>query len=136
MPTAPPPGWWSRNWIWCVPVLVVTAAVFIAGCIFLLVSLVFGAIKSTEPYKDSVAKAMSDPQVQEALGTPIKDGFFFTGNINTSNDSGDASLSIPLEGPKGKGTLHVEGTRSGGVWTYPVREFTRSGTPGKIQLGP
>ena len=136
MPAVLPPGWWSRNWIWCVPVLVVSAAVFIAGCLFLLVSLVFGAMKSSDPYKDSLAKAQANPKVREALGTPVKDGFFFTGNINVTNDSGNALLDIPLEGPAGKGTLHVEGSRSGGVWTYPVRELRRPGNAEKIQLGP
>ncbi len=136
MPTAPARGWWSRNWIWCVPVIVVTAAIFLAGFLFMVISLVFGAMKSSDPYKDSLAKAQADPKVREALGTPVKDGFFFTGNININNDSGRAVLDIPLEGPKGKGTLHVEGNKSGGVWTYPVQELRRSGNAGNIQLGP
>ena len=133
---APAPGWWSRNWLWCVPAIVVTGAIFLAGFLFMVISLVFGAMKSSEPYKDSVAKALADPKVREALGTPVKDGFFFTGNINVTNDSGRAELDIPLEGPKNNGRLHVEGNKSGGVWTYTVREVTISNSGEKISLGP
>lgn len=136
MPPAPKPGWWARNWKWSVPVLAVSLVTAFIGFLFLVITVVFGAMKSSPPYKESVAKAMADPKVQEALGTPVNDGWFFTGNINISNQSGSAILDVPLHGSKGKGSLHVEGSRSGGVWSYPRREVTVSGTGEKIVLPP
>ena len=37
--------------------------------------IVFSAIKSTNVYKEALARAKADPAVIEALGSPIKDGF-------------------------------------------------------------
>jgi len=53
-----------------------------------------------------------------ALGTPIKDGFFFTGNISEGNGSGNANLSIPIHGPKGSATIYVAATRNSGQWHF------------------
>jgi hypothetical protein len=53
--------------------MVVLFVAFIAG----IVLLVFGAMKSSDVYKDALAKAKTEPAVTEALGSPIKDGFLF-----------------------------------------------------------
>ena len=79
---------------------------------------VFGSIRQSTPYRDSVARAQNDPRVRAVLGTPIKPGFFFSGSINTQNRDGDAKLDIPLSGPKGKATLRVVATKTRGRWSY------------------
>lgn len=105
MPLAPPPGWWARNWKWSVPVLAAVGIACFAGFIFLIVAAVMGMMKSSEPYKHALSSAVADAQIQAALGTPVVDGFFCTGNISTSNSSGSATLDIPISGPKGKGDI-------------------------------
>ncbi len=111
-------SWWSRNWKWFVPVgclsLLVLFAAFV-GSIFFVAA---GAMKSSDAYKDAVAQAQASPAVVEALGTPIKTGFFTSGSVNTTGPGGDAALSIPISGPKGKATIQVEAKKSGGEWTY------------------
>lgn len=134
MPQPPPPGWLQRNWKWFVPVTVVSAFCLFLGLIFLFVSAIFGIIKSSVPYQEGLAKAVANPQVQSALGTPVTDGFFSSGNISTAGDSGRASLEIPISGPKGKGNIHVEANKSAGVWTYSTLEVAIPGQPEKIQL--
>jgi Cytochrome oxidase complex assembly protein 1 len=42
------------------------------------------------------------PAVIEALGSPIKEGFFVSGNTNVNGASGEANLSIPISGPREK----------------------------------
>jgi len=111
-------NWWSRNWKWFVPVgclsMIVLFAAFV-GSLFLVAT---GAMKSSDVYKEAVAKAQANPAVVEALGTPMTTGFFTSGSINTGTSGGDATLHIPLSGPKGKATIEVEAKKSAGEWTY------------------
>ena len=88
------PGWWQRNWKWCVPVLGALLLVLFAAFVFGIVALVFGAIKSSGPYQHAITRAQSDPAVIAALGEPIHAGWFVQGNISTSGASGEADLAI------------------------------------------
>src|SRR5262245_46921479 len=80
--------------------------------------IVFGAMKSTDVYREALARAKADPAVIEALGSPIKDGFLMSGNTNVNGASGESNLAIPISGPKGKGTVYVSATKSLGQWNY------------------
>jgi hypothetical protein len=64
---------------------------------------VFSAIKSTDPYKDAFARAKMHPAVIEALGSPIKEGFFVSGNTNVNGAAGEANLAIPISRPEREG---------------------------------
>ena len=80
--------------------------------------IVFSAVKSTDVYKDAFARAKVHPTVVEALGLPVTEGFLVSGNTNVNGASGEANLSIPIAGPKGKGTIYVAAKKSVGQWTY------------------
>jgi len=80
--------------------------------------LVFSAVKSSDVYKDALARAKTHPAVIEALGSPVTEGFLVSGNTNVNGASGEANLSIPVSGPKGKGTIYVAATKSLGRWNY------------------
>lgn len=56
----------------------------------------------------------------EVLGSPINEGFLVSGNtnVNVNGASGEANLSIPISGPKGKGTIYVAANKSLGRWNY------------------
>ncbi len=136
MPHQPPPGWWSRNWKWCVPTLVVSTLVLIAGFFAMIFFAVFGLLKSSEPAQEALAKAMANPQLQSEIGTPIAEGLMVSGNISASNSSGRANLDIPVSGPKGKANIHVEARKTTGVWTYSTLEATIKGKPQRIDLRP
>src|SRR5690606_38258460 len=107
--------WWSRNWKWVVPVGCLLPVVVCCGGITLLFSLVFDAIKSSEPYKQSLAMVQTHLQVTAALGTPIEPGFFLSGNINVSGGSGEADLNYPISGPHGDASVFVIAERSAGL---------------------
>ena len=123
-PTTPPipsgskGNWWTRNWKWFVPTGCLTIIVLFLAFIGSILMIVFSAIKSTDPYKDALARAKMHPAVIEALGSPIKEGFFVSGNTNVNGASGDANLAIPISGPKGKGTIYAKATKSLGRWSY------------------
>ena len=80
--------------------------------------IVFSAMKSTDVYKEALARAKADPVVIEALGSPIKDGFLLSGNTNVNGASGESNLAIPISGPKGKGTIYVSAKKALGRWNY------------------
>lgn len=130
-PPLPRSGFWTKNWKWMVPVAAVVA---FAGFVALIVSVVFGVIKSTEPYKEAVSRASADTAVQSALGTPVKSDFLVTGSINTAGSHGRALLDIPISGPKGKAHIHVEAIKDDGKWTYTHLDVTVPGMPRTIPL--
>ena len=83
-PPPPPPAKKSGCWKWgalgCLAVIVIGAI-----GIGVLVVFVFGAIKSSDVYKEALSRAQNDPRVIAALGSPIKSGFFLSGNVNVNN---------------------------------------------------
>src|SRR6266513_5326964 len=111
-------NWWTRNWKWFVPTGCLTIVVLFVAFVGSIVMIVFSAMKSTDPYKDAFAKAKMHPAVIEALGSPIKEGFFVSGNTNVNGAAGEADLAIPISGPKGKGTIYVKAAKSLGRWNY------------------
>jgi hypothetical protein len=125
VPTTPTPvptperrGWWARNWKWFVPTGCMTLLVLFAVFIGSILLLVFGAMKSTDVYKNAVARAKADQRVQHALGSNIHDGMFPSGKTNVNGASGEAELSISIAGGKGKGTIYVVANKSDGEWKY------------------
>lgn len=89
------------------------------GCfVFFIISIVFGALKSSDAYKGALEKAKADPRVVSALGSPITDGFFVGGKTNVSGTSGQADMTVPISGPKGKGTLYFVASKFAGKWTF------------------
>ena len=112
------PHWWNRNWKWFVPVgCLGTLPLFIAFVVSIAL-IVFSAVKATDVYKDALARARVNPSVIEMIGSPIKEGFLVSGNTNVNGASGEANLSIPISGPKGKGTIYVVANKSLGGWNY------------------
>ena len=94
------------------------------------------ALKSNDPYRDSIAAVETNSDAIAALGEPIEPGFIPSGNINVNNGVGDVDFSIPVSGPKGSGTIHVKGTKASGSapWVYEVWELTVEGKPDPILL--
>ena len=133
-----PPGakgnWWTRNWKWFVPTGCLTIIVLFLAFVGSILMIVFSAIKSTDPYKDALARAKTHPAVIEALGSPIKEGFFVSGNTNVNGASGEANLAIPISGPKGNGTIYAKATKSLGRWSYSDLVIEIQATGDRIDL--
>jgi hypothetical protein len=109
----------------------------VGACIVaFLVLVVFAGLKQTDAYKMAVARAGSDPRVTAALGTPIETGWYLSGHANVNGGSGDADFSIPISGPKGKGTIYAVATKSGGDWTYSKLQVKVESTGETIDLSP
>jgi hypothetical protein len=92
LPETRPPDWMQQNWKWFVPLLCLAVLVCVSGFFASIETL----MKSSDVYSRAVLRAKSSPALIAVLGNPIKDGFFFTGNISENNSSGSANLVIPI----------------------------------------
>ena len=90
----------------------------VAAFAAILFFLVMGAMRTSDAFQTASRRAENNRAVNEALGSPISEGWFVFGSVNVMNDSGNADLSIPIKGPKGTGAVHVKGTKQQGVWHY------------------
>ena len=59
---------------------------------------------------------------------------FLSGNINVNGPSGEAKIEIPIHGPKAKGTIYVEATKSAGKWNYSLMQVAVEGEDTRIDL--
>ena len=130
----PPRNWWSRNWKWFVPTGCLTLVVLVVAFVAAIVLFVFGIMKSTDVYRNSLTRARDDARVTQALGSPLDDGWFVSGSTNVDGAAGTADLAIPVSGPKGKGTIYVAATKSAGEWTYSKLVVEVAATKERIDL--
>lgn len=136
-PVSPAPQrthWWGRNWKWFVPTGCLGMLLLVAAFVFFIMSIVFGAMKSSDAYKTALAKAKADPRVVSALGSPIEDGMFVSGNTNVSGTSGQADMTVPISGPKGKGTIYFVASKFAGQWTFSKLMVEVAATGQRIDL--
>ena len=118
----PQRGWLRRNWLWLVPA---TLLVLCGGFCIGIFGLVFGMLKSSEPYQMALQRVQTDPRVVQRLGQPIEEsGWFPTGQINVENDRGEARLDFDVAGPDGKAHVHAEARCIAGRWGLTRLEVT------------
>ena len=123
-------SWLGRNWGKLLAAAFLCMILFVGG----IITLLMGAMRGSDVAKEAVARAQSNPLVTQRLGTPISEGWFVGGSINVSPGSGDADLSVPISGPKGKGTVYVKAQKSAGAWAYSLMVATTDGSSEKIDL--
>jgi hypothetical protein len=87
---------------------------FVAGIFFLIMN----SFRSSPVYLEAMQAARSDQRVVQALGTPIESGWFMWGSLEEQGLSGDASLSIPISGPRKRATLYASARKGNGVWQF------------------
>jgi hypothetical protein len=137
----PRPTWWSRNWKWLVPVVCVAGVVMTVVplvAIYLFASFFLHTMthtmKTSGGYQEALAAARANPAAVQALGTPIRDGWFPTGSVEGGGTSGSSDLAISVSGPKASGTLYVRATSSMGDWHLTMLVLQLKGTGERIDL--
>ncbi len=135
---AEPPqrGWFARNWLWFVPLVILLPILICAGCCTGMLLFGTGALKATEPYQAALAAVQNDPQVQEALGTPIEDATWIpVGEFNMGDGHGDARFDFKVKGPKGTAHVRTESRIIGDQWSMVELIVTIDATGERIVLG-
>jgi hypothetical protein len=136
--TAPAPAlmpnqgrsWWGRNWKKLLAAMFLCGAVFVVG----IFALIMGAMRSSDVAKEAIARAQASQLLSQRLGAPISEGWLVSGSINVSPGAGDADLSLPISGPKGKGTVYVRAQKAAGTWAYIMMVTTTEGSNDRIDL--
>ena len=128
-----PKSWLARKWKLLLGLLIALTVLGMAA-VFGILMLIMSLLKGSDVAKGAMARARSNPAVVQHLGTPLVEGWFISGSINVSNSSGDADLTLPISGPRGKGTLFVTAHKSAGTWTYSVMQVAFEGSPERIDL--
>jgi hypothetical protein len=127
-------SWWNRNWKWLVPIGCLSSIIMLVGFVAVIITLVFGVMKSSDVYTQGLSRAQASPAVMQALGSPIQAGFFLSGTINVSGPSGNAEIAIPISGPKGRGTIYLVARRSAGEWSFSQLEVALETSNTRINL--
>jgi hypothetical protein len=122
-----------RWWLWIPLGCGIFGLMVVGGC----GACFFGVLhlgKQSEPYQQAVAAARSHPDAREALGTPIEEGFLFSGNIHYSGSGGNADFAIPVSGPDGSGTLYAIAERTAGEWRLTTLRLEMHASEERIDL--
>ncbi|MBE2285230.1 MAG: cytochrome c oxidase assembly factor 1 family protein [Prosthecobacter sp.] len=127
-PPLPPKKTGAAKWVLvgcggCLGLIVLGAV--LSAVIFFFAT---GIIRETDVYSHAFKRVQESAEVKEALGTPIKAGWTFSGSVNYNNGAGSADFTLPVTGPKGEGTLNVKANKaSGSPWKYEVLEVQLPG---------
>ena len=119
---------------WTMAGLVVIVAAFVLIFVFLAAIMTF--FKQNDAYQMSLERAMQHQTVIEQLGTPLEDGFFVSGNIDTEGSAGEAHLTFSLSGPKAGGTVYSHVEKHMGEWEIVEMLIHIEETDERIQLVP
>ena len=112
------PRWLSRRFL-----------TWILGCtlVGICVPLAFHfAAKKFDPYKLAIQTARQNREFLDALGSPVKEGWFFDGQ-EQFGDPATAKMMIPVRGSTRAGNLSVRAIKDHGRWrlTQLTLELTK-----------
>lgn len=113
----------NRRWLWwAIPSGCAVLLLLAAGGLFGLLYLVNSALGEAEAYTQPLSRAQASAEVRALLGEPIEPGWLPQGQIQLSNDEGEARLSIPISGPRGEAVIEVRADKIDGRWRYQRME--------------
>lgn len=129
------PGWFSKNWGWCLPLggclgclgLVALVGMLTTGGLFWLTD-------RLDLDDEALRIAAEHPAVVEALGEPVEKGWTQNISMHSKDGETEAEMTFGIRGPIGAGTLRTRGVRQGDDWVLEFLEFQREGSDVWIDL--
>jgi hypothetical protein len=120
------PTWLRRNWPWFMPAM----ALAMMGLCCTGASLgfldIFGRVRGTAVYQMAMEQVVSDQRVIAQLGQPIEPAWLLSGQVETSDGSGDAQVLFNISGPGGNASVRLEATMVSDQWTIDfLHVYTR-----------
>jgi len=138
-PLRPEPAqkrWLDRHSLWKIPLGCLTLFLLLAVFLAVLFTVIMTSFRSSDVYKQAVARAAASPEVRTEIGEPIRAARLISGHLNVSGSTGNADLSIPISGPRGKGVIRAVAAKSEGVWHFTVLQVNVEGHAESIDLLP
>lgn len=93
---------------------------------------VFSLVRNSSATATAVAAASRDGRVVAITGLPLKTGWFVSGHVNVQGEGGDATLTIPVSGPHGRGNIYAVERNGFAGWTPTTLEFWPAENPNAI----
>jgi hypothetical protein len=118
---------------WAIAGLIVWVLVF--GAAAGIVGGIPYIMKSNEAYEMTMDAIRADERVKTAIGADLEDSYWIGGQVSVNADgTGEARLSIPVEGENGAGSAVSHAVRNGGVWDMRLLIVTVDGSDEPIVL--
>lgn len=93
--------------------------------------------KWSEPYRMAFQLVQKDPQVQQALGQPIQEAYWYlppSGQMELQDGQGRAFYIFDVKGPNGIGHVRVEARCIDGIWGLSMLDVTVAATGQRIRI--
>ncbi len=84
------------------------------------------SMTDNDVYRSSWATVQAEPRVAAVTGRPMTSGTP-SGSLRTSGSTGLAKLRYAVDGPTGRGTVEVDGTKADGRWRIDRLVFVPDG---------
>ena len=118
-PPVRPKSWLQRH---LVAVILLAGLILGGGFACALFSFIEYSFKTSDVYAEAMNRVRHSEKVTRETGAPITPGWLVWGSINVSTNSGNADISIPIAGPKGKGSVHAVASKTEGAWHFEALE--------------
>ncbi|MGO9088154.1 MAG: cytochrome c oxidase assembly factor Coa1 family protein [Candidatus Sulfotelmatobacter sp.] len=127
-------SWLERRPLWKIPLGCLTLLLLIAVFGLTLMTIITASFRSSDVYKQAMAKAAENQQVRDLVGEPIRAAWLISGELHVNGSTGNANLSIPISGPRGKGMIHAVAFKSEGAWRFTYLQVRIEGQNESIDL--
>jgi Cytochrome oxidase complex assembly protein 1 len=142
MPTPPYPvletpvkrSWLDCHGHWKIALGALMAIVLIGGYMAVVFASVEASFRRSVVYQEALTRAGRNSQVIDRIGTPLKAARVLQGKLNTSGSNGTARMTIPVSGPRGKGTIYVDAREVSGNWEFLALQLRFEGQPDCLNL--
>lgn len=111
------------------PVIVLWLAACVAG-----IGLAFLRTANSDPAKLAFIQAQTSPIVIRSLGEPLRRGHLVFGDLETHGSKGEASVSLTVYGPRGKGRIYADAVRLDRSWQLISLDLELPGHAGRMNL--
>jgi hypothetical protein len=136
-PEQKPRGWWSRNWKWFVPTVLLIMILICCGGPVGFLYLAFSKLYNSEAYKMTMQKIATSEELKQELGQPINNLYNPPPSFRmeeNADGSGLVDARWEVEGPKGRGRAHVEARMRDNKWEIVTIDVTIVSNNKKIVL--
>ena len=113
-------GWWSQNWLWFLPMLLLAIVLLGGGGIYWSL---FTRVFQLDVCQSGMQAIQASSEVQRALGQPVtlvRWGFPPSARL----EAGERDVRWDVEGPQGRAKAHVHARQMQGQWAIDLLEVT------------
>lgn len=122
----------QRNWAIAAAIFYGAGVLFVGGIIVTMLTV----MGNLEPVETAKHEAMTNQEVARHVGSPVEVDWWFSGSVNTHNQTGDADVTVFLSGPLASGSLRTVSVRRNGVWIVQKMVLTLDDSGQVIGLTP